>query len=76
MLLTVIVGFCFSKIATSSFHSLYCFGELVGGAQLMVMVTSPPPDELAALPLEQAAAASPRAVTATTLIAARQPARR
>src|ERR1035437_7732759 len=64
MLLMVMVGFCFSKIATSSFHSLCCCGALAGGAQSTLIVTWPPLAELlAAGLLEHAAAPSPRAAT-------------
>src|ERR1700750_1294707 len=69
----VMVGLAFSKMATSSSHSLCCTGCCAaGGAQSMLIVTLPP-DPDAALPalelLEQAAAARPRpamAATATT----------
>jgi hypothetical protein len=65
----VMVGFCFSKIATSSFHSLCCCGALAGGAQSTLIVTWPPLAELlVAGLLEHAAAPSPRA--ATTVIPA------
>ncbi len=61
-LLTVMFGFCFSKMATSASHSLCCTGELAGGAQSTLIVTWPPLlPPLAAGLLEQAAAASPRA---------------
>jgi hypothetical protein len=43
---------------------------------LTLIVTWPPPDEPAEVLLEHAAAASPRAATAVTLVITRQPARR
>ena len=66
-------GFCFSKSATSSFHSLCRAGELAGGAQSTLIVTcpfaAPPvPDALPVpdeLPLEHAAAATRTAVAAS-----------
>ena len=42
MLWIVMFGLAFSKIATSSVHSLCCTGELAGGAQSTLMVTWPP----------------------------------
>jgi hypothetical protein len=58
------VGFCFSKSATSSFHSLCCSGELAGGAQSTLIVTWPPLAEPGAAELlEHAAAPSTRAAT-------------
>jgi hypothetical protein len=65
----VMLGFAFSKRATSSTHSLCCTGIwAAGGAQLMLTVTlppdeaEPPPDE----PLEQAATARIRPAAAAT----------
>ena len=65
MLSIVMFGFCFSKIATSSFHSLCCCGALAGGAQSTLIVTWPPLllASVAAGLLEHAAALSPRAAT-------------
>jgi hypothetical protein len=62
------LGFCFSKVATSSFHSLYWTGEVLGGAQLMLIVTWPPwpPLPAPAVALEQAATPSPRVPTAAS----------
>src|SRR5579872_554235 len=67
MLWTVMFEFCFSKVATSSFHSLYCAGEEDGGAQSTLIETGP----VAALPellgllleLEHAVVTRPRAAT-------------
>src|SRR5260370_26894274 len=68
--------FAFAKRATSSNHSLCCTGLLACvGAQLMLMVTLPSPDEFGALLLEQAAAPSPSAATAATAVM-RPPCRR
>ena len=60
-------GFCFSKSATSSFHSLCRADALAGGAQLTLIVTCPfaelpVPDEV---PLEHAAAPTRTAVAAS-----------
>ncbi len=71
-------GFAFSKIATSSTHSLCCTGfSAAGGAQSMLTVTLPPLAALGALLLlEQAAAPSPRHATAVTAASLRKPASR
>src|ERR1700760_3018110 len=65
-------GLAFSKMATSSSHSLCCTGCCAaGGAQSMLIVTLPPDPPALALPLleaellEQAAAARTRPATAT-----------
>src|SRR5580658_4396759 len=68
MLSMVMLGFAFSEVATSSFHSLCCSGELAGGAQSTLIVTWPLAELLAAVVLPHAAAPSPRA--ATTVIPA------
>jgi hypothetical protein len=64
----VMLGCSFSKVATSSFHSLYCCAELAGGAQSTLIVAWPLAELLAAGLLPHAAAPSPRA--ATTVIPA------
>ena len=65
----VMLGFAFSKRATSSTHSLCCTGCCAaGGAQSMLTVTLPPAEAEPPLdePLEQAATARIRPAAAAT----------
>src|SRR5689334_8333391 len=71
MLWMVMFGFSFWKVATSSFHSLYCTGEAGGGAQLTLIVTWPP-EALGALlvllELQPAAASAMAAMASGTAL--------